>query len=261
MAPKRPKHNQIKSALRAVWKIIASGAAIAALGAGASSAAATEYCVTCSDPQATYICQTDLGGSKFQQAGAKLLCISHLAKRFGHRQCAASRGERQSRCLGKIIFVTAKQALEETSPPIDQADGLPEVVPVAPTDEARPRRTPQSPAVGPPATRPATSPPANAATPRPADNFPDGLAATNQGDDRTTPPQPSPGKVARPDDSDQPPKTVEELAKRATESSKESLEKAGKAVGNVAKGAGDAVTGAAKKTWECLTSLLTDCLN
>lgn len=45
-----------------------------------------------------------------------------------------------------------------------------------------------------------------------------------------------------------PPKTVEELARRTASSSKEQLEKTG-----------DAVGGAMKKSWNCLTSLFTQC--
>jgi len=44
------------------------------------------------------------------------------------------------------------------------------------------------------------------------------------------------------------PSTVEELAKRTAQSSKEQLKKAG-----------DGVSGAAKKTWNCVTSLFKDC--
>lgn len=47
---------------------------------------------------------------------------------------------------------------------------------------------------------------------------------------------------------DGPPDTVAELAKRTAESSKEQLKKAG-----------EGVTGAAKKSWRCLTSFFKDC--
>jgi hypothetical protein len=70
------------------------------------------------------------------------------------------------------------------------------------------------------------------------------------------------------DESSEPktPKTVEELAKQTVQSSKEGLQKAGQAVSGTAKTAGEqigkassAVGNAAKKTWNCLISLFSDC--
>jgi hypothetical protein len=73
------------------------------------------------------------------------------------------------------------------------------------------------------------------------------------------------------------PRTVEELASETYEASKEGLKKAGESVSGAAQKAGEAVTGtaksagekigeagsavggAAKKTWNCLTSLFQDC--
>jgi len=63
-----------------------------------------------------------------------------------------------------------------------------------------------------------------------------------------------------------PPRTVEELAGQTVESSKEGLKKAGETITGTAKKAGEqigsagsAVGNAAKKTWNCLTSLFSDC--
>lgn len=52
-----------------------------------------------------------------------------------------------------------------------------------------------------------------------------------------------------------PPRTVEELAKRTVQSSKDGISKAGESVGE----AGSAVGEAAKKTWDCVVSLFSDC--
>jgi hypothetical protein len=63
-----------------------------------------------------------------------------------------------------------------------------------------------------------------------------------------------------------PPKTVEELARRTTQASSEQLRKAGEVVTGSASSAatglekaGDAISGAVKKTWHCITSLFKQC--
>jgi hypothetical protein len=66
-----------------------------------------------------------------------------------------------------------------------------------------------------------------------------------------SPPGPGPGAsqpVPEAKPKTGPPETVAELAKRTAEGSKEQLKKAG-----------DGVSGAAKKTWRCLTSLFKEC--
>ena len=68
----------------------------------------------------------------------------------------------------------------------------------------------------------------------------------------------------------EPPKTVEELAKRVGKSTSESakqtgiavdaaVKKTGSAVGDAFKKTGDAIGGAATKTWTCLTTLFKSC--
>ena len=52
-----------------------------------------------------------------------------------------------------------------------------------------------------------------------------------------------------------PPRTVEEMAKRSLNKSKKNLEEAGQSVEK----AGSSVSDAAKKTWNCLTSLFSKC--
>ncbi len=78
---------------------------------------------------------------------------------------------------------------------------------------------------------------------------------------------------AAPDDSsdhakspDEPPRTVEEMAKKTVESTKKGLETAGDAIkgttqkaGENVEKAGSTVTEAAKKTWNCVTSLFSQC--
>jgi hypothetical protein len=74
-------------------------------------------------------------------------------------------------------------------------------------------------------------------------------------------------KEAQPADPAQPPKTMQELlAGQSVQSPKESLKKAGEAISGTAEKAGEqignagsAVGNAAKKTWNCLVSLFSDC--
>ncbi len=56
-----------------------------------------------------------------------------------------------------------------------------------------------------------------------------------------------------------PPQTVEELAKQTVEASEKGLKKAGETVTDTAKSTGKAVGNAVSKTWNCLTTLFSDC--
>ena len=73
-----------------------------------------------------------------------------------------------------------------------------------------------------------------------------------------SPAAPAPPADGNPDgqpDPQAPPKTVKEGLKKAGETISGTAEKAGEQIGN----AGSAVGNAAKKTWNCLTSLFSDC--
>ncbi|MEM1371478.1 MAG: hypothetical protein AAGG72_04515, partial [Pseudomonadota bacterium] len=90
-----------------------------------------------------------------------------------------------------------------------------------------------------------------AATPAPSQEQPSATLSvasdgTRDPDDTETPEQS--GAQSAPRQPEGPPKTVEELAKRATTDTRESLEEATDAVGRVA-----------RKTWGCLASLFSDC--
>jgi hypothetical protein len=69
---------------------------------------------------------------------------------------------------------------------------------------------------------------------------------------------PSPGPAPAPP-AEEPPKTVEELAKKTVQSSGEGIKQAGKAVTDTAQSAGNAVGNAMKKTWNCVSSFFGDC--
>lgn len=82
----------------------------------------------------------------------------------------------------------------------------------------------------------------------------------------TPPPAARPSEAEQPTDAGEPPKTMQDLAGKAVQSSKESLKQAGETISGAAEktgeqigNAGSAVGNAAKKTWNCLISLFKDC--
>jgi len=75
--------------LRSNTGLIAIAITIAAPAAGGAS----EYCVTCSAPDAVYRCQLEGDMPGRRDAGAQLLCITELAKAGGHASCSARRVE------------------------------------------------------------------------------------------------------------------------------------------------------------------------
>ena len=74
---------------------IAAGLSLCATRmAGAEQAS---YCVTCKNPDQTYVCRVDAGGSRPSDA-LKLYCIIRTAKEGHHASCAAERD--QPNCQG-----------------------------------------------------------------------------------------------------------------------------------------------------------------
>jgi hypothetical protein len=71
------------------------------------------------------------------------------------------------------------------------------------------------------------------------------------------PPPPEPAK-AEPDPA-QPPRTIEEMAKRANQKTAEQLRKANEDMKENVQTFGEKMTDASKKTWRCLSSFFTNC--
>lgn len=208
-------------------------AACTPFAAAVPNSMAGEMCVVCTDPQAVYICQTDLGTSKLANAGAKMLCVSHLAKHFGHARCKVRRTVPGRQCPGQVVEVAPEHLLAK--PTVSPRTASP------PTTAGPSERQTLTAGDQPPTSAQHPMPPTTAPAPAEA---PGPFGRTEK-----TGPTGTHQPAARADAAAEgPPRTVEELAKQAAKSSQESLEKAGEAVG-----------GAAKKTWTCLTSLLTDC--
>lgn len=198
--------------------------AFAGLAAVADRAAAAEYCVTCTGPEAAYRCEVEgTPPGAGTDARAQLICISEMAAQGGHEACSVSR-KTEIPCLGETRMVRAPDQRIIVKPPVEAAPA------VAPQD----------------------------AEPRPEDTGQAGTEPSAAAEAQPAPEQPQPAK--------KPPRTVEELAKRTVQSSKEGIEKAGDAVSGAGQTAtegigkaGSAVGNAAKKTWNCLTSLFSDC--
>jgi len=201
---------------------------------------AEEFCIACQEPWALYACSLKENLGQRLPDAAKLHCIKELARTGGHRTCRVSRRDQGNVCAGDRVVLAAP-----TVPPRLIA-APPPGAPVAPQENDNT----------------AGRPPIDA-----SDNQQEmtGGAHETAGLPLREADEPSaqPDKAAK---TDEPPKTVEELAKRAAKDSQESLEKAGEFVSDTAqstgetiKDAGNAVGGAAKKTWDCVVSLFSDC--
>ncbi len=192
----------------------------------AGPTAASEFCVTCSNPNASYACTVDNQIGAAGDAALKLFCITEIAKAGGHSSCAVDKAK-VAPCEGQ------KHALKVPG-------GFDELIPgagSAPVTGAAP------PASG-------TSPPAAAS---PAAGTAPGGADTAHGATTTIP------KTS-------PPATVEQAVKDSAQATEEGLEQSGQAVSDAAKSAGNAIEkagsavgDAAKKSWNCLKSLFSEC--
>ncbi len=203
-------------------KCFLAGLAVAVFGALTPAATAgSELCVTCAAPDMTYRCNVESGDVVLNGSSLQLYCIRELARLGNHASCSVKR-RRAVACAG------------ETRTLVYGAPG----------------QTPQSPAI--------------ASTPNAAGNAAD---ETNSQAAGTGPIQLAPQDnvvsppvlVPLPKPVKGPPKTVEEMAKRAAKTSKKQLNKAGNVVVGGVKSAGKSVGNAAKTTWRCLSSLFTKC--
>ena len=67
----------------------------------AANAAEASYCVSCKNPDQTYLCQVTAGGSRPSDA-LKLYCIIRTAKEGGHSSCSAERDSRGCNGIAKV---------------------------------------------------------------------------------------------------------------------------------------------------------------
>jgi hypothetical protein len=183
---------------------------------------ATELCVKCTGPAASYACIVGGSGNATLDTVAKFYCITALAKAGSHASCSIDRainppcpGERK-----ELPIPTFLDGAEGGDRP--QEAGA-----------ARPSPTVMG-------TREANAPPSEPRT-------------------GTDAPQPD---QAGPRPNDQPPKTVQEMVEKSAKSAGASLsqtQKAATSASTALEKAGSAVGGAAKSSWKCLSSFFSNC--
>jgi hypothetical protein len=127
-------------------RIASALGSILAVAAVASAAQAQEYCVTCSDPPATYRCILNV--SKPQGLPLKVLCITTLARQGGHASCSV-RGGTVFDCPGEIRHVSAADApagqrpAPQAAPPEAGAPARPAPPPALPPEKSAQPPAPQ----------------------------------------------------------------------------------------------------------------------
>jgi len=70
-----------------------------AAGFMALPAAAAQYCVKCTEPDQTYVCNVDTGPGLQNEKGLQLFCIIRTSREGGHRSCAVDQSS-SANCTG-----------------------------------------------------------------------------------------------------------------------------------------------------------------
>jgi hypothetical protein len=114
----------------------------------ASAAAAQDYCVTCTGPDAKYHCVVGGDASiSARTSRGQMLCITQLAQSGGHASCSVSRTTTEP-CEGQVKTVMfpagepGTQPVTETLPPVTP-EALPPGAPPAPAQGTPPPAAPQ----------------------------------------------------------------------------------------------------------------------
>jgi hypothetical protein len=114
----------------------------------ASSAAAQDYCVTCTGPDAKYHCVVGGDASiSARTSRGQMLCITQLAQSGGHASCSVSRTTTEP-CEGQVKTVMfpasepGTQPVTETLPPVTP-EALPPGAPPPLTQGTPPPAAPQ----------------------------------------------------------------------------------------------------------------------
>lgn len=117
---------------------------------GATTAAAQEACVVCSDPATVYRCTVEKSEklSRFGIAGEKAVqtvCIKELARQGGHASCAVRRDTSMANCDGVVREISLASLLEaapeQPQPASPPQEAAPAPLPAKPVDakDAPPR--------------------------------------------------------------------------------------------------------------------------
>lgn len=234
---------------------------IAALAAFAPSpAAALEFCVVCSKPDTVYRCAFDDTGIA-RQSGLQLHCISTLAREGAHESCTIERNK-AGPCAGNLkVLALPAGAKPEAVPTLGEAPAA-ETAPAAAAAQPEP-----APADAAAATATDVRAPAPATSPEMAPPQAQPGSQAKWGDKSGSPGTNPAGEGQAGEHAGSGPQVAGEAApaRSETEAAKP-IENAAQAVGDAAKttgealkSAGSAVGAAAKKGWNCLTSLFDDC--
>lgn len=89
-----------------------------ALGLGSVSARGHDICVICTGPDATYSCVVEDGAAQ-PSPGARLACITTLARQGGHETCRVRTAGQTGACNGD------QRRVDLTSPPLAAPPGAP----------------------------------------------------------------------------------------------------------------------------------------
>lgn len=203
----------------------------ALLGLGAAAANATELCVKCTGPDASYACVVSGTSSATIDTVAKLYCITSLAKAGAHASCSIDR-TMMAPCPGERKELPVPAILENGG-----SDGTPQ--------NGAPDLTTTGSAPAPAGAHPQEAP-AAASQPEPP------ASPHDQTQDATA--------------NEAPPKTVQEMVEKSAKTAGAGLSDTQKSAGEAAKSAstalekaGAAVGGAAKNSWKCLSSFFSNC--
>lgn len=197
---------------------------------GAAAANASELCVKCTGPDASYACVVNGTSSATVDTVAKLYCITSLAKAGAHASCSIDR-TMMAPCPGERKELPVPAMLD------GESDGTPQ--------NGAPDLTTTGGAPAPAGAHPQEAP-ATASQPEPA------AAPQDQTQDATA--------------NEAPPKTVQEMVEKSAKTAGAGLSDTQKSAGEAAKSAstalekaGAAVGGAAKNSWKCLSSFFSNC--
>lgn len=91
------------------------GFAAAALALSGPCAAALDFCITCTAPDAHYLCRMDSPSANPRDLRLQLLCISQLAEIGSHASCSIDNPRPQT-CHGVLRVVEAPQDMAPPPP-------------------------------------------------------------------------------------------------------------------------------------------------
>lgn len=203
-------------------------------------AVAAEFCVVCGEPDGIYRCIAAEVSAASRDTGAQLQCIQEIARRAGHKTCTIQRTA-DSACSGPE-WVLGSAGVGGMAVTLPKGGGLGASRSDTPT--VTPGVAPEG------ATAPQGARSVGDGTVRGAQSAPGVPSRELRGSVQTFYPAAS-GSAAKSGDR---PEAVDEAANtnprqgNPDEASPSTLDKAGKAVG-----------GAAKKTWDCVSSLFSRC--